>query len=211
MLIAAFKGRQSETEPRRETTVEGLGNGRLLFARNFIKHPAMLGSVIPSSQVLVDRLLARADWRRAHTVVEYGPGVGTFTAAILKRLPASARLLTIETNQDFVDYLQRELNDPRLLVECGSAADVKEMLQQHGLPKADYIVSGIPFSVMPEALRQDILANTHAALQPDGAFLVYQFSNRVQPELERLFSQVERGFVLRNVLPAHWFDCKPHN
>lgn len=211
MLIAAFKGRQSETEPRRETTVEGLGNGRLLFARNFIKHPAMLGSVIPSSQVLVDRLLARADWRRAHTVVEYGPGVGTFTAAILKRLPASARLLTIETNQDFVDYLQRELNDPRLLVECGSAADVKEMLQQHGLPKADYIVSGIPFSVMPEALRQDILANTHAALQPDGAFLVYQFSNRVQPELERLFSQVERGFVLRNVLPAHWFDCKPQN
>lgn len=191
--------------------MEGLGNGRLLFARNFIKHPTMLGSVIPSSQVLVERLLARADWSRARTVVEFGPGIGTFTAAILKHLPVNSRLLAIETNRDFVDYLQRELDDPRLLVECGSAADIKVILQRHGLPQADYIISGIPFSVMPDALREDILVNTHDALQPDGAFLVYQFSNKVQRDLERLFGQVERGFVLRNVLPAHWFDCRPRH
>jgi|SRR5690625_4826300 len=189
--------------------VEGLGNGRLLFARNFIKHPAMLGSVIPSSKILVDRLLTRADWGRARTIVEYGPGVGTFTAAILRRLSPNAKLLAIETNHDFVDYLQRELDDPRLLVECGSAADVEHILQRRGLPKADYIISGIPFSVMPAELRQEILASTHDALQPDGAFLVYQFSNKVQRELGHTFGQVERGYVLRNVLPAHWFDCRP--
>lgn len=202
-----MKGKK--TTRKEAIQVEGLGNGRLLFARNFVKYPAMLGSVIPSSQVLVDRLLSRADWNRVRTVVEYGPGVGTFTTAILRRLPAEARLLAIETNRDFVEYLQRELDDQRLLVECGSAAAVREILQRHGLPQADYIISGIPFSVMPDGLRRDILTNTHDALAPDGAFLVYQFSNKVQHDLEQVFGQIERGYVLRNVLPAHWFDCKP--
>ncbi len=190
-------------------TVEGFGNGRLLFARQFVKHPAMLGSVIPSSRVLVDKLLSRADWGRVQTVVEYGPGIGTFTAAILQRLPARAHLVAIETNRDFVDYLQAELPDRRLIVEHGSAADVGAILRRHDLSAADYIVSGIPFSVMPEQLRRAILTSTRAALKPDGAFLVYQFSNKVQRDLNHVFGRVERGYVLRNVLPAHWFDCRP--
>lgn len=189
--------------------MEGIGNGRLLFARNFVRHPTMLGSVIPSSKVLVDRLLSRIDWSRVRMAVEYGPGIGTFTAGILQRLPAEARLLTIETNGDFVDYLRRELADPRLLVEHGSAADVGEILSRHQLPPADCVVSGIPFSVMPEGLRRAILIGTRDALAPEGTFLVYQFSGKVEHDLRQIFSRVKRGYVLRNVLPAHWFDCQP--
>jgi len=189
--------------------VEGFGNGRLLFAKNFIRYPAMLGSLIPSSRILVERLLSRVDWKRAHVIVEYGPGIGTFTEAILERLPADGKLIAIETNRDFVDYLQQELQDPRLHVECGSAADVRDILQRRGLDRVDYVISGIPFSVMPDELRQAILASTHEVLKPDGAFLVYQFSNKVLRDLERTFGEVERGFVFRNVLPAHWYDCKP--
>lgn len=189
--------------------MEGFGNGRLLFARNFLKHPAMLGSVIPSSRILVDRLLSRVDWSRTQTVVEYGPGVGTFTAAILRRLPANAHLVAIETNRDFVEYLRNEMPDPRLIVEHGSAADVVDILHSHNLAAADYVVSGIPFSVMPEELRRAILTSTRDALKPDGAFLVYQFSNKVGRDLQQVFGKVERGFVLRNVLPAHWFDARP--
>jgi len=188
--------------------VEEIGNGRLLFARNFVRHPAMLGSVIPSSRVLVDRLLSRIDWSRARTVVEYGPGIGTFTADILRRLSADTHLLAIETNGDFVEYLRRELADPRLLVEHGSAADIGEILRRHQLQAADCIVSGIPFSVMPETLRRAILTATRDALAPEGAFLVYQFSSRVGHDLCKIFARVERGYVLRNVLPAHWFDCR---
>lgn len=189
--------------------MEGFGNGRLLFARNFIKHPAMLGSVIPSSRVLVERLLSQIDWARTKTVVEYGPGVGTITAALLRRLPADAHLVVIETNNDFVEYLRNELADPRLLVEHGSAADVQEILRRNNLPPADYILSGIPFSVMTDELRRSILTATRDALQPDGAFLVYQFSSKVGPDLKQIFAHVDRGFVLRNVLPAHVFNCRP--
>jgi len=58
----------------------------LLFSRNFLKHPRMLGSVIPSSRFLVNRLLRQVDWSRARTIVEYGPGVGTITSHLLRRL-----------------------------------------------------------------------------------------------------------------------------
>jgi len=58
----------------------------LLFAKNFLQHPKMLGSLIPSSRFLVDRPLGKIDWARARTIVEYGPGVGTITAPILGRM-----------------------------------------------------------------------------------------------------------------------------
>lgn len=188
--------------------MKGLGNGRLLFARNFVKYPGMLGSVIPSSRILMEQLLSQTDWNKVNTAVEYGPGVGTLTKEILRRMGPDTRLLAIETNKDFVDYLREELPDPRLHVEHGSAADVVLLLELHHLSSADCIVSGIPFSVMTEALRKDILESTRSALRPGGSFLVYQFSNKVQRDLEAVFDQVDHGFVLRNVLPAHWYSCK---
>src|SRR5215831_17475164 len=88
----------------------------LLFASNFIRHPHMLGSIIPSSRFLVNQVLAPVDWERAMVIVEYGPGVGTFTAEILKRMRSDARLVVFETNDDFVKFLRNSLPDPRLHV-----------------------------------------------------------------------------------------------
>lgn len=185
-----------------------LRNGRWLFASNFFKHPSMLGSIIPSSRFLVDRLLGPVDWSRARVVVEYGPGVGTVTRALLKRMPADGRLLAIELNADFADYLRREIRDPRLTVVQGSAADLGAELDRLGWPAADYAVSGIPFSTMPEDIRDSILRVTLEHLQPDGEFLVFQFSDRVRRHLERTFPEVRREFELLNFLPAHCYRCR---
>ena len=90
-------------------------NGEWLFATNFLKHPVMLGSIIPSSRRLIRTLLAPVDWERARYLVEYGPGVGTITRQILERMHPDARLLALEINQDFVRYLQSAIDDPRLV------------------------------------------------------------------------------------------------
>src|ERR671932_2045634 len=95
----------------------------ILFARNFIKHPKMLGSMIPSSRFLIDQVLRQIDWQRARVIVEYGPGVGTFTAEILQRMRQDAILIVFETNHDFVQFLRSSFDDPRLHVVSGSAAD----------------------------------------------------------------------------------------
>jgi len=182
----------------------------LLFAKNFIKHPMMLGSLIPSSRFLIRQLLSPIDWASTDLVVEYGPGVGTITTEVLARMHSDARMIVIETNEDFVDFLRRTVDDPRLEVIHGSAADVAEYLREFGYERADYVISGIPFSTMPANVRDAIVQATHDALKPDGAFLVYQFSPSVGRHLERIFGHIERSGEMRNVPPARLFFCTPH-
>jgi phospholipid N-methyltransferase len=185
-------------------------NGQaLLFARNFFRHPRMLGSIVPSSRFLIRELLAPIDWKRAHVIVEYGPGVGGITAEVLRRMRSDATLIAIEMNPDFVSYLRGALRDPRLRVVEGSAESIDEVLRRCGQSQADYIISGIPFSTIPAPLRERILRKTRAALAPGGAFLVYQFSTRVLQDLKRIFGVVGRKFEPLNVLPAHLFICQP--
>ncbi len=180
----------------------------LLFAGNFLRHPYMLGSIIPSSRLLVNQMLEPIDWEHARVIVEYGPGIGTFTGEILRRLRADARLIAIETNPEFVQFLRDSLPDPRLHVVHDSAAEVRPILHRHGLAAAHYIISGIPLGSMPEPLRRDIVEKTCAALEPAGAFLVYQFTPRILPALRRSFGEVRRGFQLCNVPPAQLFVCR---
>src|SRR4051812_20324224 len=136
-----------------------------LFLKNFLRHPLMLGSAIPSSRYLISRVLDSVDWSQVQTAVEYGPGVGTFTRPILDRIMPSAKLLAIELNGDFAELLRADVADRRLRVAEGSCADVSQWMNQHGLPEADLILSGIPYTVLPRELRHKILTGTRDALQ----------------------------------------------
>lgn len=177
----------------------------LLFAKNFVKHPKMLGSVIPSSRFLIDKLLAPVDWEKARLFVEYGPGIGNISVEVLRRMHPEAKLVLFELNDDFADFLRTSFRDPRLIVQHRSAGDIGKVLTEHGLGQADYIISGIPFSTMPEAVRNDIADATHAALKPGGQFLVYQFSPKVLEVLEPRFSRIDRDFEPINVPPAQLY------
>ncbi|HEY4211887.1 MAG TPA: rRNA adenine N-6-methyltransferase family protein [Steroidobacteraceae bacterium] len=179
----------------------------LLFAANFLRHPHMLGSIIPSSRFLVNQVLEPIDWERTDVIVEYGPGVGTFTAEILRRMRSDATLVVIETNSDFVRFLRRSLPDSRLHVVEDSAAEVQTILERLGLRQPRYIISGIPLGSMPEPVRADIVGKTRAALAPGGTFLVYQFTARVLPQLQNAFVSVRRSFERRNLPPAQLFMC----
>jgi phospholipid N-methyltransferase len=183
----------------------------LLFARNFLKHPRMLGSLIPSSRFLIDEVLQAVDWANARVIVEYGPGVGTFTAEVLRRMRPDASLIAIETNTDFVRFLKSSISDPRLQVVLESAENTDKVLRDLGHVKADYVISGVPLGSMQPELRRGILNTTHSVLDPRGSFLVYQFTTRVLPDLQRIFRLVERRFEPLNILPAQVFFCQPRS
>jgi len=193
----------------RSDSSRGAGGNALLFARNFFRHPRMLGSIVPSSRFLIKQLLEPVDFGRARVIVEYGPGVGGITTEVLRRMHPDAALIAIEMNPDFVSYLHESIADKRLKVVEGSAVAVDEILRRFGFAHADYIISGIPFSTIPAPLRQRILRKTRDLLEPGGAFLVYQFSTRVLQDLKRTFGYVGRKFQPLNVLPAHLFICQP--
>lgn len=175
------------------------------FLRGFLKHPVMVGSIIPSSKVLIDRMLAPVDWEKTRLFVEYGPGVGTFTRPILDRLAEDATLLTIDTNPDFTTYLKESIDDPRLVAVTGSAADVEKILSDRGFDKADYVVSGLPFSTLPPGVGDAIAEATSKVIRAGGAFLVYQFSPKVRDFIAPHFDRLDRAFEWINIPPATLF------
>ena len=179
----------------------------IVFARNFFKNPRMLGSVIPSSRYLVHQLLRDVDWEHARVIVEIGPGVGTISREVLRRMRPDATLVAFEINDDFVRHLKQNFHDPRLRVQHRSGAEIHEALRELRLGKADYVIAGIPFSIMSDEDRMAVLRNSRESLTEGGTMLVYQFSNKVRTDLEKLFGRVQRMFEPRNVLPAHVFKC----
>ena len=175
------------------------------FFRGFIKHPVMVGSVIPSSKILIERMLEPVDWANCKLFVEYGPGVGTFTQQILDRLSPDATLLTIDTNPDFTAYLNGKVTDARLEAVTGSAANVRKIMADRGFESADFILSGLPFSTLPPGVGPKIAQETAAALRPGGAFLVYQFSPKVREFIDPCFDRIDRAFEWINIPPATLF------
>ena len=177
------------------------------FARNFLKHPNMVGWMLPSSSFVVDEVLKQVDWAEARVIVEYGPGVGTFTTKLLERMRPDATLIALELNPEFFQFLNGSLRDPRLKLIQGSAEDIDSVLSRLGYPHADYVISGIPFKTLPHPLRDTIVRKTHSVLRPQGSFLVYQLSSVVLPYLENVFGTVRRDVELLNIIPAQMFYC----
>ena len=176
-----------------------------MFFQGFVKHPVMVGSVIPSSDRLIRKMLGPVDWATAKLFVEYGPGVGTFCRPILEHLAPDAKLIAIDTNPDFIRYLRHAITDPRFAAVNGSAADVAQIVADHGHEHADYVLSGLPFSTLPPGVGPAIAQATHDVLRPGGAFLVYQFSPKVRDFIAPHFERIDHDMEWWNVPPAQLY------
>ena len=173
-----------------------------VFFRGFLEHPRMVGSIIPSSAHTIAKVLEPVDWGRCKLFVEYGPGVGTFCQPVLDRLPRDGELLVIDTNPLFIDYLKKTIRDSRFHAVLGSAEDVEAIVKSIGHDKADYVLSGLPFSTLPEGVGPAIAAATHRVVRAGGAFMTYQFSAVARDLTARHFPRVETGFAWWNIPPC---------
>jgi len=187
------------------TAANRVSSPHLLFFKQFLHRPAMVGSVIPTSHATIRALLDPVDWRDVRCMVEYGPGTGVFTREILRRIGPDARLIAIDTSERFIRYLRAAIADSRLDCVHGSAADIEAILAARGIPQADHVISGLPFSTLPRPIAHAIMDATHRAIRPGGAFLIYQYSRFVLPFLSARFAQVDRARAWRCMPPACLF------
>jgi phospholipid N-methyltransferase len=176
-----------------------------VFLEGFLQHPVMVGSIIPSSRFTITKMLAPVNWDECRLFVEYGPGVGTFCRPVLERLSRDGQLIVIDTNPLFIEYLRATIADSRFTAVLGSAEDVEQIVQANGHDHADYVLSGLPFSTLPDGVGPAIAAATHRVLRPGGAFLVYQFSKRARDFMARHFTRIDEGYEFWNVLPCRLF------
>jgi phospholipid N-methyltransferase len=173
----------------------------VLFFKRFLQRPFQVASITPSSKALVNRVASKMDFSQPRVIAEYGPGEGVHSREILRRLRPGSQFLLFELDADFSRDLKRQFaHDPRVHVIHGDAAQLPHELQRRGIPYCDYIVSGIPFSILDIRKKQALLQKTHAAVAPGGAFIIYQVTNELRQHA-RLFDHVKSEYFLQNIPP----------
>jgi phospholipid N-methyltransferase len=178
---------------------------RIRFFRSFLTHPRQVGAVLPTSRWAVRDMLDMADLSQARHVAEFGAGTGVYTGEVLKRLRPDTRFLAFEIDPDLTAVLSERFEDDRLQIINDSAENVEGYLDG---ARVDIIVSGLPFTSLPEAVKQNIFKQATRVLAPDGVMLVLQYSPLVQRDLTRMFASVRRRVSFINVPPAFLFACR---
>ena len=198
-------------QPTSPATLPGsrLDTGQLrssfAFLRGFVRNPAQVGSVVPSSRRLEQRLVRDAGIASARMVVELGPGTGGTTIAFLRAMAPAAQLLAIELDRDFHRHLRLSIADQRLSLELGSAEQLASFLADKRLPAPDAIVSGIPFSTMSPEVSDRIAATIAMVLRPGGRFVAYQVRAHVASFVSPYLGQPDRKWEVANVPPVRVF------
>lgn len=173
----------------------------IAFLRGFLERPKEVGSIIPSSRWMERRITRTADLAHAKLAIELGPGTGGTTKALLAAMAPGARLLAIEINPGFCELIRESIDDPRLIVHEGSAADIPEALVKHDLGAPDVVLSGIPFSTMPRKVGLEILRSVKSSLAPGGRFVAYQFRDVVHTLGKQVFGPASTQLELLNMPP----------
>ena len=88
------------TAPRKAAKAKWWGPWAVFF-KGFLKHPVMVGSIIPSSRFTIAKMLGPVDWENCKVFVEYGPGVGTFCRPVLDRLRDGGVGVVCQARVDF--------------------------------------------------------------------------------------------------------------
>jgi phospholipid N-methyltransferase len=130
-------------------------------------------------------------------------------------MTGSSRLIAIERNPNFSRVLRKGILDPRLEIFNDCAENVLDILRASEEAKVDYILSGIPFSLLSLEAKLRILKNAHFALKEGGKFLAYQnffqFPEFLKNHLERIFQHVRTQYILQSIPPLVFFEAVKGN
>jgi phospholipid N-methyltransferase len=172
-----------------------------LFFKRFLQRPFQIASIVPSSRAMVERVADKIDFDKARVIAEYGPGEGVHSREIARRMHPNAQLLLFELDAAFSRDLKRQFaDDPRVHVLNRDAAALPDELGQRGIAHCDYILSGIPFSILNIDKKRSLLQKTHDALAPDGSFIIYQVTNELKQHAT-IFGQAKSEYFLQNIPP----------
>jgi len=176
------------------------------FFSEFLKQGKHIGSVTPSSRFLVKKMIDPIDFTNVKCIVEFGPGTGIITMELLNKMPKNSILLVFEINKDFCDRLQ-VIKDPRMHIISDSAENLENYLLENRISNVDYIVSSLPFAMIPNTVVKNILCVSKKILGTTGTYIQYQYSLNALRKLKNTFKNVDMDFTPMNFPPAFVYTC----
>ena len=178
------------------------------FLYRAVRRPHRFGSPAPSSRPLAAQLASLLPDSGTPTVVELGAGTGALTTPIHQRLPTGSRLLAIELDEVLAAHLAAHL--PGVDVRQGDAEQLPTLLAEADIPRADAVITSLPWTLLPQHRRDALLDAISAALTPEGMATAVvtrtALPNRAR-ELRRAFEErfaevTTTRTVWRNLPPA---------
>lgn len=183
----------------------------------FLRAPAAVASVTPSSDFLGDAMIAPVDFTQPRRlIVELGPGTGPVTRRILQRMRPDGLLLAFERNPALAAQLRADLPDARLIVVEADAIDIARQVTALGFTDCvDAVVSTLPlFGTFPAAVADQIVDGVADVLRAcDGVFTQVKYATTFTgrdptPALKRRFQSVTRTYEPLNVPPAYVYAAR---
>jgi len=177
------------------------------FLKESIKNLKTIGTLTPSSKFLCKGMVKHVDFDKAQLIVELGAGDGVITKHILENMRSDARLLVFEVNENFCNLL-REIEDDRMILVEDSAENLAIHLKKAGASHIDYIVSAIPFVVLPDELSYSIVKECKKYLRKGGLFIQLHYSLLARKMYKAIFGNVDINIVPLNIPPAFVLVCE---
>ena len=187
---------------------------RTLFWK-FLKNPRQVGACCASSPALCREITSAIGVENADLIAELGPGTGVITEEICAKLKPGAKVAAVELDEALANGIERRFQNVTVFRGCASQLDT--MLNSRALPKADVVISGLPFAIFPEELQDKILQGIIRSLVPGGTFATFAYLQgvilpagvRFRKKLEHTFPEVTTSqIVWNNMPPAFVYRCR---
>ena len=148
--------------------------------------------------------MSKITWNDACNIAELGAGTGVFTKSIVDCMKPGGKVFVFEIDPTLRTIISSK--HPNLPV-YGDAAELHRIIGDYGIDQLDYVVSSLPFAVLPQRITASILDTVDKCLKPGGKLIAYQYSTHMKNYFEKRFDRVSMSFVLRNVPPAFVYEC----
>lgn len=174
------------------------------FFRQWLRQPGTVGAILPTGKALARSMAAHVPLDSDLPVLELGPGTGAVTKALLERGIAPERIVSVEYNRDFFDYLVRQY--PGVNFVHGDAFDLAATLRDLPWKRFCTAVSGLPLLNFSRTQRGRFVADTLAVIEKGGPLVQFTYGPNppALPEPDR-FTVEATDWIVKNVPPARLF------
>ena len=185
------------------------------FLREFVRDPASVGAIAPSSYALARTMVNAIGPERRHAVLELGSGTGAFTAEILHRLRPEQRYLGIERNPVFHAALSAQFGAQHFVL--ADAVELVRVLHAQGIQHVDPVVCSLPWASLALTVQGRVFAALGRALSHGGVFATFAYlqgtllpgGRALRRRLVKEFASVQRSpIVWANLPPAFIYICQ---
>ncbi|SIT41466.1 conserved hypothetical protein [Paraburkholderia piptadeniae] len=173
------------------------------FIKHWLKNPAAVGAIAPSSPYLARAMAQPAD--QFDTIIELGAGTGVITDALIERNP-SARLIAFELDPALAGKLAAR--HPGIEVVAGSFHEQAQILDS--LPERALIVSALPFRSLPkEVIHPTTVILARFLMQNVARSLVqFTYQPRTPFDVPTSLTWRWRRVIWRNTPPAGVWELR---